>query len=173
MKLFVFVSSLLSFICFMYSSKKSDLYACSFAVVVSSSCSTDETIVADSEAEDETATSVRETAAAHSREVVETVNKMKAKEDCDAPNYVATFRPSRGSVPLKREADTESESGNLDVVCSQHLIVRDTSTRTASSTANNEAVNFKRFRKVMCSVSSICLFVSSILFSNWDISFIW
>ncbi|XP_024023511.1 nijmegen breakage syndrome 1 protein isoform X1 [Morus notabilis] len=116
-------------------------------VVVSSSCSTDETIVADSEAEDETATSVRETAAAHSREVVETVNKVEAKEDCAAPNYVATFRPSRGSVPLKREADTESESGNLDVVCSQHLIVRDTSTRTAGSTANNEAINFKRFRK--------------------------
>ncbi|EXB80304.1 hypothetical protein L484_025160 [Morus notabilis] len=116
-------------------------------IVVSSSCSTDETIVADSEAEDETATSVRETAAAHSREVVETVNKVEAKEDCAAPNYVATFRPSRGSVPLKREADTESESGNLDVVCSQHLIVRDTSTRTAGSTANNEAINFKRFRK--------------------------
>ncbi|GMN51353.1 hypothetical protein TIFTF001_020492 [Ficus carica] len=140
-------------------------------VVVSSSCSTDETVVADSEAEDETATSVPETAAAHSSKVVETVNmregtedypvankmeqtedyaaasKMEGGEDYATSSYVATFRPSSASIPFKRDTVTETESGNLDIICSQNLVVRDTSTPTFSSTANNEAVNFKRFRK--------------------------
>lgn len=146
---------------------------CPFAVVVSSSCSTDETVVADSEAEDETATSVPETAAAHSSKVIETVNmregtedypvaskmeqtedyaaasKMEGGEDYATSSYVATFRPSSASIPFKRDTVTETESGNLDIICSQNLVVRDTSTPTFSSTANNEAVNFKRFRKVM------------------------
>lgn len=140
-------------------------------VVVSSSCSTDETVVADSEAEDETATSVPETAAAQSSKVVETVNmregtedypvasktvqtedyaaasKMEGGEDYATSNYVATFRPSSASIPFQRDTIMETESGNLDVICSQNLIVRDTSTPTFSSTGNNEAVNFKRFRK--------------------------
>ncbi|PON34005.1 Nibrin [Parasponia andersonii] len=136
-------------------------------VVVSSSCSTDETVVADSEAEVETVTSsVHATAAAHSEVVIETVksvqsttaarseavietmDKMDGPNDRAKNNNIADFRPSSSGSHLKNDRVSESESENLDIIYSQYLIVRDiSSSSTISFTANNEALNFKRFRK--------------------------
>ncbi|KAL5574083.1 hypothetical protein UlMin_023680 [Ulmus minor] len=132
-------------------------------VVVSTSCSTDETIVADSEEEAETATSTRETAALHSEEVNETVKKL---DNHATSSFVLGFRPSSSHteevvetviqlesstdnaatnyIPSKRERDGETESGNLDIIYTQELIVRNL---TKPSTAKNEVLDFKCFRK--------------------------
>lgn len=144
------------------------LNVCSFAVVVSSSCSTDETIVADSEAEvetitslvhatatgrsdevTETVTSVHPVTAAHSQAVIETVDKMDGPKDCAGNNNMVNFRPSSASSHVKNDRLSESERENLDIIYSQYLIVRDIKSSPVSRTANNEAINFKRFRKVM------------------------
>lgn len=123
------------------------LNLCCFAVVVSSSCSTDETVVADSDAE-EMATSVLATSSG-TKGVVETVpheicmSYAAIKSD---DNYVMS---SRRSSDMRGKLD-KSESGIADIIYSQDLIVRNTSLTCAIiTTSNNRVVNFKRFRKVM------------------------
>ncbi|XP_048441372.1 nijmegen breakage syndrome 1 protein isoform X3 [Pyrus x bretschneideri] len=115
-------------------------------VVVSSSCSTDETVVADSDAE-EMATSVLATSSVGTKGVVETLPHeicMSYAAIKSEDNYVMS---SRRSSDMRGKLD-ESESGIADIIYSQDLIVRNTSLPCAIiTTANNRVVNFKRFRK--------------------------
>ncbi|KAL5574079.1 hypothetical protein UlMin_023676 [Ulmus minor] len=116
--------------------------------------SSSQTIVADSEEEAETATSTRETAALHSEEVNETVKKL---DNHATSSFVSGYRPSSAHteevvetviqlessmdnaatnyIPSKRERDGKTESGNLDIIYTQDLIVRNL---TKPSTAKNE-----------------------------------
>ncbi|KAL2317330.1 hypothetical protein Fmac_031206 [Flemingia macrophylla] len=153
-------------------------------LLVSSSCSTDETVVADSETEVETATS------AHSNEALSNENNLKyekTEELCDdseisdkrkhdrieascddvstrfhdiksakpetslggasVRSHNTSFR-NDGAIKVKNDKADGCESGNSDIVYSQHLVVRDTSIPSGTSTAPNSNVpNFKRFRK--------------------------
>nr|XP_048327291.1 nijmegen breakage syndrome 1 protein-like isoform X1 [Ziziphus jujuba var. spinosa] len=117
-------------------------------VVVSSSCSTDETIVADSEAEVATVTLVHKTAAACSEELIETVSKIDRTTDHANTNNFTSFRPTSDCIPAKRDRADESENGNSDIIYSQDLFVQDTNVLpTTASTTNRKGLNFKRFRK--------------------------
>lgn len=78
--------------------------------------------------------------------------------DRAAIDGIKSFRPSGdgggGGFPAKRERVAEGESGNVDVIYSQCLIVRDLNPSIVACTANINVPNFKRFRKVkVCSVS--------------------
>lgn len=139
------------------------MYLCSFAaVVVSSSCSTDETIVADSEDEVETATSVHEITAVSSGVPIQTVTKIEKRMEQATTNYLTSRRPrtTDGGIPAKGDIVDEPESGNSDIIYSQDLLVRDINMpSTTTSTTNCEVLNFKCFRKVIASVSqSLSLF---------------
>ncbi|KAB5521993.1 hypothetical protein DKX38_026312 [Salix brachista] len=109
------------------------MYAiCPLAALVSSSCSTDETVVADSEAEVETPISERFTADISNEEAPKYVNKVE----------------TIANVTTKQEAVEEAESGNSDIIYSQDLIIRDLNLPAQiSSPPNNGFLNFKRFRK--------------------------
>ncbi|BFG43456.1 hypothetical protein CerSpe_297300 [Prunus speciosa] len=118
-------------------------------VVVSSSCSTDETVVADSDTE-EIATSVLATASLGAKGVVENVPheiSMNYAAPKSEDSYVMSCRRSSDISTVRGKLD-ESESGNVDIIYSQDLIVRDASIPcTIAPTANHRVVNFKRFRK--------------------------
>ncbi|KAF3444240.1 hypothetical protein FNV43_RR13930 [Rhamnella rubrinervis] len=120
-------------------------------VLVSSSCSTDDTIVADSEEQEvETATSVHKITAVSSEEPIETVAKIEKKKDQTTTNYFTSFRPTTagGGIPAIRDRVDEPESGNSDIIYTQDLFVRDINMpSTTTSTINFEVLNFKRFRK--------------------------
>lgn len=128
----------------------------SFAVLVSSSCSTDETVVADSDAE-ETATSVLATASVGTgvfqnepREI--SINHAVTKSE---NNFVMSSRCSSDISTIRGKVD-DSESGIADIIYSQDLIVRDKRIPcTLVTSANNRFVNFKRFRKVMTLALSV------------------
>lgn len=117
-------------------------------VVVSSSCSTDETVVADSDAE-ETASSVLATASVGTgvvqnvpREI--SINHAVTKSE---NNFVMSSRRSSDISTIRGMVD-DSESGIADIIYSQDLIVRDKRIPcTIVTSANNRFVNFKRFRK--------------------------
>lgn len=82
---------------------------------------------------------------------------MKKAEEPDnhaAITDVENFRHSSGES-IKRDRVAECESENVDIIYSQYLIVRDVSQSIVTGTANNDVPNFKCFRKVMDSVSSI------------------
>ncbi|PRQ21694.1 putative transcription factor interactor and regulator FHA-SMAD family [Rosa chinensis] len=111
-------------------------------VVVSSSCSTDETVVADSDVE-ETATSVLATASVGTG-VVENVPHAVTKSE---NNFVMSSRRSSDISTIRGKLD-DSESGIADIIYSQDLIARDKSIPcTVVTSANNRFINFKRFRK--------------------------
>lgn len=121
------------------------------SVLVSSSCSTDETVVADSEAEVETPTSEHFTADISNEEAPKYVNKLEMAIDPhlrSENNHVVSSAYSIGNMTAKRETVDEAESGNSDIIYSQDLIIRDLNLPAQiSSTPNNEVLNFKRFRK--------------------------
>ncbi|KAH8486229.1 hypothetical protein H0E87_025302 [Populus deltoides] len=121
------------------------------SVLVSSSCSTDETVVADSEAEVETPTSEHFTADISNEEAPKYVNKLEMSIDPhlrSENNHVVSSTYSIGNMTGKRETVDEAESGNSDIIYSQDLIIRDLNLPAQiSSTPNNEVLNFKRFRK--------------------------
>jgi hypothetical protein len=129
------------------------LAICPLAVLVSSSCSTDETVVADSEAEVETPTSEHFTADISNEEAPKYVNKLEMSIDPhlrSENNHVVSSTYSIGNMTGKRETVDEAESGNSDIIYSQDLIIRDLNLPAQiSSTPNNEVLNFKRFRKVL------------------------
>ncbi|XP_010549887.1 PREDICTED: nijmegen breakage syndrome 1 protein [Tarenaya hassleriana] len=142
------------------------------SVVISSSCSTDETVVADSDAEENTESSVR---------VIDTTEKLQSpkhsveeeiKDEADATKMEdspvmildqsnefksvdlaeAENRGNAGDIPsevtIRRDRNEGPECGNPDIIYSQDLIVRDTqSIRTVLSAGDGGVVNFKRFRK--------------------------
>lgn len=129
------------------------LAICPLAVLVSSSCSTDETVVADSEAEVETPTSEHFTADISNEEAPKYVNKLEMSIDPNLRsenNHVVSSTYNIGNMTAKRETVDEAESGNSDIIYSQDLIIRDLNLPAQiSSTPNNEVLNFKRFRKVL------------------------
>ncbi|XP_059452805.1 nibrin homolog [Corylus avellana] len=138
---------------------------------VSSSCSTDETVVADSDVEVETATSIHanatvctdeavkvlskpETSMAtvHTEEAIKFVNKAETSMDHAAirseDSGVMNYRDSSYGMTVRRDKVDDSECENADVIYSQTLVVRDMDITSGVSTAtNNRVPNFKLFRK--------------------------
>ncbi|CAL9219329.1 unnamed protein product [Arabidopsis halleri] len=140
------------------------------SVVISSSCSTDETVVADSDAEEEEITSSVHMIDA--TEKAETPEKPAAIVIEDSPvtileetmdlnefksvNLLADTedrghideKNSGDSVTIRRDRNDEAETGNSEIIYTQDLIVRDLrSTRNVQSTGGEGVVDFKRFRK--------------------------
>ncbi|XAR73633.1 hypothetical protein NMG60_11007670 [Bertholletia excelsa] len=125
-------------------------------VIVSSSCSTDETVVADSDVEAETARSIDITAVVKETEISKHESKEEFPEKCAAiglcSGYITsssykgdTIGVTRDRVDehksgnqdnnssdrdnimtIRRDHNDEPESGNPDIIYSQNLIVRDT-----------------------------------------------
>lgn len=166
-----------------------------FAVLVASSCSTDETVVADSDVEMETVTSTRASAAVCAMESAEHESKQErnihkvvsAENNCRAESVVniidsidqeskgdtavSTIKTikhdSQGFIPSNRavlepnsvnctddkmsrkDSIDNLESGKLDIIYSQDLIVRDSKLPAPGHSSTISAVtNFKLFRKV-------------------------
>ncbi|XP_022759410.1 nijmegen breakage syndrome 1 protein isoform X2 [Durio zibethinus] len=133
------------------------------SVLVSSSCSTDETVVADSDEENEAATPVNANAAIH-KEVAQTYVS-SAEISMEAPNCVSkaevstyhdatrsesqvTFKDDNCCLIARRNKADKSEDGSSNIVYSQDLIVRDVNiTSTSSYRTDNGVINYKRFRK--------------------------
>ncbi|KDP27280.1 hypothetical protein JCGZ_21011 [Jatropha curcas] len=121
-------------------------------VLVSSSCSTDETVVADSDEEVET-TSVHATANICKEEAPKCGNKVEISTFQHPPiklgdTHVASTTGNHGEMLGKREKVDEPESTNSDIIYSQDLIVRDWHVpATTRSTTNDGVLNFKRFKK--------------------------
>lgn len=194
--------------CFVSSTMCFILFFASFAVLVTSSCSTDETVVADSDAEVETATSVhtstavysiessehgskgmtdiqmiestehasREEAAIHVIELTETDRKgditlvsanvseheIKDEIPCNSASIQLSkggsftgLRNKDGRTGSRVEKVEEPICGNVDVIYSQDLIVRDSASASVQSLTNDSVINFKRFRKVIDSISTV------------------
>ncbi|CAA3014567.1 nijmegen breakage syndrome 1 [Olea europaea subsp. europaea] len=164
-------------------------------VLVASSCSTDETVVADSDVEMETVTSTRASAAVCAMESAEHESKQErnihkvvsAENNCRAESVVniidsidqeskgdtavSTIKTikhdSQGFIPSNRavlepnsvnctddkmsrkDSIDNSESGKLDIIYSQDLIVRDSKLPAPGHSSTSSAVtNFKLFRKM-------------------------
>ncbi|KAG5223108.1 nijmegen breakage syndrome protein [Salix suchowensis] len=121
------------------------------SALVSSPCSTDETVVADSEAEVETPISERFTADISNEEAPKYVNKVETSihpHHRSENNHVVSSTYSIANVTTKQETVDEAESGNSDIIYSQDLIIRDLNLPAQiSSPPNNGFLNFKRFRK--------------------------
>uniref|UniRef100_A0A2P2KGU4 Nibrin n=1 Tax=Rhizophora mucronata TaxID=61149 RepID=A0A2P2KGU4_RHIMU len=116
-------------------------------VLVSSSCSTDETVVEDSDVEMETATSVNATANNCSTVVPARLNKEEISMVClpVSSDNSQTVHSVNNNDGMRRKAEKvdEIETRNCDVLYSQYLI----SSSAFGSAANNELLNFKSFRK--------------------------
>ncbi|OMO99219.1 hypothetical protein COLO4_13435 [Corchorus olitorius] len=139
------------------------LLICS-SVVVSSSCSTDETVVADSDDEHESATPANANGSTHKEGAQTYANK--AEMSLEAPNHVnkaegstyndatrfqdsqVTLRDDNGCLTARRNKAEESENGNSDIIYSEALIIRDVHIpSTINMIADNRVINYKRFRK--------------------------
>ncbi|CAN8269820.1 unnamed protein product [Cochlearia groenlandica] len=144
------------------------------SVVISSSCSTDETVVADSDPEEEETTSsihmIDATEKAETPEkpaaivviedspvaiLEETMNLNEFKSVnllADTENRSYNGDKSSGDrvscVTARKDRNDEPEAGNSEIIYTQDLIVRDLSTiRNVRSTREGGVVDFKRFRK--------------------------
>ncbi|KAG6385824.1 hypothetical protein SASPL_154705 [Salvia splendens] len=134
-------------------------------VLVTSSCSTDETVVADSDVEMETATSVPENVV-HVIESTEHDSVAKTEAGATDPGSQGFLHP-KGETPkldspywssISRDRDEHmtrndeghpSDSENVDIIYSESLIVRESSSaQFDQSTRNGQAANFKCFRKM-------------------------
>lgn len=124
-------------------------------VVVSSSCSTDETIVADSDVEEiEAVTSLKNSAAVDITIPFkdESIEEIKFDEAPAMPksDMFTSSNDRNDIVTAKRDRDDKPEFGNVDVIYSQMLIVRDTIRNSPASidlSCDNGVPNFKCFRK--------------------------
>lgn len=125
------------------------------SVVLSLSHSTDETIVADSDVEMDTAASNFVTAAARSEAAVKSEEEetlVKTHDDV-TPEKMKTCgsKVEEGGIIQRRDKANESltsENQNSDVIYSQDLIVRDVAKSSlVRSTSKNKLTNFKCFRK--------------------------
>ncbi|EEF36478.1 Nibrin, putative [Ricinus communis] len=128
-------------------------------VVVSSSCSTDETVVADSDEEVETM-STHATANICS-EAPKFVNKVETSpiqakvetSPVDNPctkledRHVVRSMGNNIGMTAKREKVDEPESANSDIIYSQNLIIRDWQLPVRISSTNERFIDFKRFKK--------------------------
>ncbi|KAF2314785.1 hypothetical protein GH714_033548 [Hevea brasiliensis] len=120
-------------------------------VLVSSSCSTDETVVADSD-EEVGMTSIHSTANICSEEAPKCVNKVEISTvHCltkSEDNHVMSSMDNYGGMTAKKEKGEDPESANSDIIYSQELIIRDWHLPvTISSTTSDRILNFKRFKK--------------------------
>ncbi|KAK9285792.1 hypothetical protein L1049_024993 [Liquidambar formosana] len=123
------------------------------SVLLSSSCSTDETVVADSDAEAETATSVHTIGAVSTEEATKYKSKVEISTDHantrSEDSHIMTFRDRNDGMTMRVDKVDDSESGNSDVIYSQDLIVRDVNLpASVSSTTKNRVLNFKCFRMI-------------------------
>lgn len=124
------------------------------SIHVSSSCSTDETVVADSDVEEETATSVRTTRTVNTEAATKYESKVEISVDHVVNmrldnSLVRRFKDEKDDTMMTIDKADDSRSENPDVIYSQNLIMRDTNPPTkVSSTTYNEVLNFKRFRKL-------------------------
>lgn len=140
-------------------------------IVVSSSCSTEETVVADSDVEVETATSIHANATTCADEAIISLSKAEAstatactEEDIkfvrktvtpmdhaavkSEDSCVMSYRDSTHGKTVGRDKVDDSECGNADIIYSQDLVARDMDIPSnINATANNGVLNFKRFRK--------------------------
>ncbi|KAK4764631.1 hypothetical protein SAY86_025721 [Trapa natans] len=121
--------------------------------VISSSCSTDETIVADSDVEGEMSKPLHE---AHTIMEETTENKENAFPNNSAlvsenahSVYEEKVSVENGddSVVIRRDKTDNSDEGTTDIIYSQDIIVRNTSIHRWSSEDASAEVNFKCFRK--------------------------
>ncbi|XWS46476.1 hypothetical protein CRYUN_Cryun14cG0070700 [Craigia yunnanensis] len=134
------------------------------AALVSSSCSTDETVVADSDEENEATTPANANAASDKEGARTNVNR--AESSIEASNYVSkaevstyrdatrledrqvTFKDDDYCLTAGRNKADESEYGISNIVYSQVLIVRDVNiTSNSDFITDNGAINYKRFHK--------------------------
>ncbi|KAL5811962.1 hypothetical protein ACOSQ3_026912 [Xanthoceras sorbifolium] len=123
----------------------------SLSVIISSSCSTDETVVEESDVEAETASSVHATAAVLCEESLKFVKKEEISitlaADKPEGSSATSFRDKSNSMTTSRDKVEESDR-NSDIIYSQDLVIRNYNLPAAISlTANNGLPNFKRFRK--------------------------
>lgn len=90
----------------------------SFAVLVSSSCSTDETVVADSDAEVETATSSHANAVAHTKEVIkyDIKGELSIVADSETELETATSIHDNAAAAHTKEAIRYDSKGEISVV---------------------------------------------------------
>ncbi|XVF80764.1 hypothetical protein PTKIN_Ptkin15bG0101500 [Pterospermum kingtungense] len=152
------------------------------AVLVSSSCSTDETVVADSDEENEIGTTVNQNAASDkegaqtyvnraeiSTEASKDVKKEEVSTYHDASrleDVQVTFKDDDYCSTERRNKADESEYGSSNIIYSQLLIVRDVNITSCNSfITNNGVVNYKRFRKA--SIQSGNSFNSLVPFSKY------
>lgn len=126
-----------------------------FAVVVSSSCSTDETIVADSDVEDETSKPLHEADTVHMEETTENKeNALPNNSALESENahsmYKEKARTENGysCVEIRRDKMDNSDEGTSDIIYTQDIIVRTNNVHARNSERAADEVNFKRFRKV-------------------------
>ncbi|XP_058090282.1 nibrin homolog isoform X1 [Magnolia sinica] len=118
-----------------------------------SSQSTDETIVADSDAETDTVTSDHAAAVARSEAVKYEEKKEMSEDQADvvSEKKLSGFMVEDGGIKERKNKGDESETTghqNSDIIYSQDLIVKDLiMSAEAQSIANKTMVNFKCFRK--------------------------
>ncbi|KAJ4972710.1 hypothetical protein NE237_005884 [Protea cynaroides] len=139
------------------------------SIVVSSSCSTDETIVADSDVEVDTAASNCVAEAVQSEVALKPEDREEISEDKDNKSEVkgeipgghADAEPEIMPIPSfnykdraiitrmdKIDESEKYENQHSDIIYSQDLIVKDIQMAASIySITNNREVNFKRFRK--------------------------
>ncbi|TYH94700.1 hypothetical protein ES332_A12G057300v1 [Gossypium tomentosum] len=136
----------------------------SSSVPVSSSCSTDETVVADSDEEIEMATSVNVNATTCKEGAQNYVSRDGIS--MEAPSYVSkaevstyqdairlkddqvTSKDDNCCLTARRDKADGSEYGSSNIVYSQVLIVRDVNITSKNSfKEDNGVINYKRFRK--------------------------
>ncbi|KAK9016016.1 hypothetical protein V6N11_007101 [Hibiscus sabdariffa] len=149
---------------------------------VSSSCSTDETVVADSDEENEITTSVNANATTQkegtrtyvniegvSMEAPSHVSKAEVSAHHDTSKLddgLVTSKDDDYCLTARRDKADEAEYGSSNIVYSQVLIVRDVNVSSKNSfKADNGVINYKRFRKA--SIQSGNSFSSLVPFSKY------
>ncbi|KAF5747451.1 putative Nibrin [Tripterygium wilfordii] len=122
------------------------------SLVVLSSCSTDETVVADSDAEVETLTSPLAPANGRKEESPKDVSRVEISMDhatakLEDIHAISSVDNSGGMIARNEKVD---ESGSSDVIYSQDLVVRDLNPAVSitSCMPDSGALNFKKFKKV-------------------------
>ncbi|KAI8536652.1 hypothetical protein RHMOL_Rhmol10G0273800 [Rhododendron molle] len=141
-------------------------------VMISSSCSTDETVVADSDVEAETATSVDLSVAIKPVETTkhetdhaatrlgsdnitcsvgrdyDTTARKDEVDKLESGNPDISSSDQDNTITARRYRIDEPESGNPDIIYSQILVVRDTNLPASDfSSTDNGVPNFKCFKK--------------------------
>ncbi|XXG86742.1 hypothetical protein AAC387_Pa11g1575 [Persea americana] len=124
------------------------------SIAVSSSHSTDETIVADSDLEMDTATSDHIASSARSEAATRYEEKevlLKNHEDGTSDKMnISSFKVEEGGLLERKHKGDESitsENQNSDIIYSQDLIVRNAVSSSLNHSLKKNIVNFKCFRK--------------------------